>query len=264
MRHATTVQALGTGLFPGEKVFIQVTDPITNSTNTIKLTWHDASQKWVSGPKTYITGFDGGFISRSGNEGDWSYWGIGGSLGKWNLRAIPYVDTLWAAGLRLQDRMSARILDSGSGIQCYVAPWFYDYPSDNTGRILYSNDRSAQATFTWNGHADLGFAPSKENVGHGVVLKSIGDNIARLISEGQYDDNIVSSPYHTLVRGKDWDYIKLFVASQPVGQALGGVPTSVPFVPTKHWLYPTLYGMGATNAGSQGTAAIHYQVRWSS
>lgn len=265
MRVADHISELGSGVEGGEVVQIRYTDPIFQGSGFIKLWWNATAQKWFGKPRMCINGVDGGFSKGMGVDGDWSYLGASTTIGKWGLRAIPAANLLYAAGLQLQDRMQMRMLPAVN-INMWVSPWFYDYSSDNTSRILFSNDRSAQVGFTWAGHADLGFEPSAENVGHGVVVKSsivdaIG-NQARFYNAGQYDDGITTSPYHTLTRNAGWDYVKLYVASQPVGAALGGVPTSAVYVPQKYWLYPTLYGFGATGGG--GAAAIWWQYRWAS
>lgn len=266
MRVSDNVAELGNGIEPGEQVQITYSDPISQGSSFIRLYWDANAGKWFSKPKMCINGVDGGFSTPFGQPGDWSYLGGSPGIGKWGLRAIPAANLLYAAGLQLQDRMQMRMQPTANFFM-WVAPWFYDYSSDNTSRILYSNDRTAQAGFTWAGHADLGFEPSMENRGHGVVIKSSvldsSANVARFYNIGQYDDGISTSPYHTMTRSPGWDYVKLFTASQPSGTALGGVPTSTPFTPTLYWLYPTLYGFWG-GASSGGAAAVWWQYRWAS
>lgn len=267
MRVAEHISELGSGVEPGEIVQITYHDPIFQGSGFVKLRWDEDAQEWFGRPKMCINGTDQAFSSPFGAIGDWSYLGNSSTIGKWGLRAIPAANLLYAAGLVLQDTAQMRLLPPVNGF-FWAAPWFYDYPSDNSGRILFSNDRSAQAGFTWAGHADLGFEPSKENVGHGAVIKSsimdtVGNQI-RFYNAGQYDDGIVESPYHLLTREPGWDYLKLYYASQPVAQALGGVPTSVEYIPLKYWLYPTYYAFGTATIGAGGAAAIWWQYRWSS
>jgi hypothetical protein len=141
----------------------------------------------------------------------------------------------------------------------WISPWFYEF--DDGDPVVFSNDSTAQGGKTWNGHADLGYEPSPENIGHGAVLVSDGAGAAKLYTQSQYDDGILTSGYHGLTRAGGWDYVKFFAATQPSGAALGGVPTSTPTAPTKKYLYPTLYGIGPAFGG---VAAIAYDVRWTS
>jgi hypothetical protein len=263
MRVSDNIEEIGSGIFDGEIIHIVHPGEGFQSSGLIKLRWSDEGGNWYGRPNMGINGTDQNFTHQQGVDGDWGYYGNTAMQGKWGLRAVPATNKLYAAGLKLQDRVQGR--SQTTNLVCWFSPWFYDYPADNSGRILFSNDKSAQAGFTWNGHADLGFAPSKENVGHGAVYRSsILDSaaVARLYSVGQYDDGILTSPYHTMTRAPGWDYVRLFVAEQPSGSVLGGVPTTTPFVPVKWWLYPTLYGFGGVGAG--GAAAIYWEWRWAS
>lgn len=257
MRRATSVTELGRGAFQGENASIVAFDD--KGASIVKLCW--TGEAWVGNPIMAITHVDGGFSSRLGVDGDWSYWGSVSGFGKWFLRSgcIPFADKLYAAGLRLQDRIQGRLLDP-VGVPTRLAAWFYEFNDEE--RLVFSNDLGAQGGKTWNGHADLGFEPSPENVGHGAVLRSDGGNQSKFWTDGQYEDDILSSPYHGLPREPGWDYVKLFKASEPAGNALGGVPTNVPYTPTKKYLYPTLYGFGA--ATEAGSASVYYELRWAS
>lgn len=261
-RVASTLSALGNGLADGEVAYIRVSEG--GEPFTIRLTWDLANNVWVSEPiEQAITSTDGDWTGVIGQTslGDWQYWGYNASdLGKWNLAAgaIPFAGALFAAGLKLQDRISARMF-TAAGAGMMLAAWFYEYEDGDS--ILFSNDTAAQGGKTWAGHADQGFHPSKENIGHGAVLLYDGSGASRIHSAGQYDDGIVSSPYHSLTRNPGWDYVKFFLPTQPVGAALGGVPTNTPYTPVKKHLYPTLYGR---QWNGQGAASIVWECRWTS
>jgi hypothetical protein len=260
-RIASSLAALGNGTQDGEIAFISVSQG--GETHRERLIWDSVAQKWVGPKRLAITSSDGNWVDAMGDVAstDWVYLGNSvGLLGTWFLRAgaIPFAGALIAAGLKLQDRMNARIHD---GVAFWVSPWYYQY--DDADPLVFDNDQSAQAAKTWNGHADLGFEPASANIGHGVVLKSDGTGGFKMYGVGQYDDGIAAGPYPGLAaRNGGWDYVKFFQASQPAGSALGGVPTSTPAVPTKKFLYPTLYCKGGIAAG--GAAAISYETRWTS
>lgn len=254
---ASTIAALGNGSRDGEIGFIQVSQGGENI--LLKLMWDNISSKWVSDKlNVSIEGNDSDWTFNMNSADGWEYWGRTASdVAKWNLLTggIPFVGALYAAGLQLQDRISARMLDTGA-LAAVISPWFYQYNDGDT--VTFSNDIDAQAGKTWNGVADLGYMPSPENIGHGVVLSSDLSNAIRLFTAGTYEDGIVSSGYHNVARNPGWDYVKFFQPTQPSGSALGGVPTTTPIVPTKKYLYPTLYGKNTK------AAAIAWECRWAS
>jgi hypothetical protein len=261
-RVATTIPALGSGQREGERAFIDVTQGGANKRLPIR--WDADAGKWFSKPLSDpFESTDGQFmLPMSGAATDWRFLGNNaGELGKWFMRAgaIDFAGALIAAGLKLQDRISARILDAGA-TPLWLSPWYYEF--DDGDLIVFDNDQGAQAGKTWNGHADLGFEPASQNIGHGAVLKSDGSGAAKLYTQAQYDDGILTSGYHLLTRQGGWDYVKFFASTQPSGAALGGVPTSTPYAPIKKNLYPTLYAIGQIAGG--GAAMISYEVRWAS
>lgn len=260
-REAATIGELGNGRRSGEVGIIRVEQG--NEEFSLDMIWDDIALKWISEPlPPVIISTDGdwtGAIGLIANIGkDWQYWGgVSTNLSKWMLRAggIPFAGALIAAGLKLQDRASGRMRSDGAGMM--VAPWFYEY--NDTDPVIFLNDQPAQVGKTWNGHADDGFEPSPANIGHGAVLLYDGSGQSRIHSAGQHDDGIVTSPYHLLPRGPGWDYVRFYVASQPAGNELGGVPTNVPYTPIKKYLYPTLYGR---MWNGQGIAAYSWECRW--
>lgn len=260
---ASTIAALGNGSADGDIGFIRVDQG--GESEMVKLYWDATALKWISNPLPIAINSDDSDWTRSinGTATDWAYWGSNGSnLGQWTLTAgaIPFAGALFTAGLQLQDRIQARMLDGGSPV--YIAPWFYEYNDGDP--VVFSNDVGAQGAKTWNGHADLGFAPSAENIGHGAVLSSDSSTTSRLYATGRYEDNLTTSGYHNLARNAGWDYVKFFSASQPNGPALGGVPTTTPYTPSKKYLYPTLYGYGMSQGGGGGVAAFSWECRWTS
>jgi hypothetical protein len=259
---ATSLAELGAGNARGDVGVIRVQTGAERY--MVKLIWDDVTAKWVGRPlHPAIRQSDGDWTTQSGASGaDWKYWGGNYTdLGKWDLRAsgIPHVGALYTAGLRLQDCAVCRAQDGG--VVMLLSPWFYEF--NDADPLVFDNDLGPQAGKTWNGHSDLGFEPSSENIGHGVVLATDGSNTAKIYGVGQYDDGILTSGYHlAAARTAGWDYVKFFAASQPVGNVLGGVPTAAPYTPVKKYLYPTLYGV--KSSGSGGSAMFTYFVRWSS
>jgi hypothetical protein len=224
--------------------------------------WDSVISKWVSvkGNRPSIIGTDGDWMLPMGSPvTDWTYLGSPASnLSKWMLQtgAIGFAGALIAAGMKLQDKISARIGDS-SGTPHWISPWYYEFDDGDT--VVFSNDVGPQGGKTWNGHADLGFEPSPESIGHGAVLKSDAAGVSKLYTQGQYDDGITTSPYHSLTRQGGWDDVKFYKTSTPAGAALGGVPINTVHIPTKKFVYPTFYGIGPLASGS---AAISYETRW--
>jgi len=267
---ASTVAALGNGTADGDIGAIRVTQG--GETWIVNLQWDQVAGKWVSEPidAAAIRSNDGDFMQNfnTGGAGEpwWSYLSTQqtlSGLAKWNLRAgaIPFAGALIAAGLRLQDRASGRILSTGATFN--ITPYFYQYNDGDT--ITFDNDH--QKPFwvggeTWNGTAVGDYPPSTANIGHGCVLSSPLNASALFRTVCAYEDNITTSLYHGVSRNAGWDYVMYAVASTPSGLALGGVPTNVAAVPTKKWLYPTLYSYGTAGVGR--VAAYAWDCRWSS
>ncbi len=269
---ASTLAALGSGVVDGDIGAIRVSQG--GESWMVNLKWDQTAGKWYSDPieSAAIRSNDGDFMENfnTGGSGEpwWSYLSTQqtlSGLAKWNLRAgaIPFAGALIAAGLRLQDRAVGRCLSPS--FQWQVTPYFYQYNDGDT--ITFDNDH--QKPFwvggeTWNGTAVGDYPPSTANIGHGCVLQSPGSASSLFKTFCTYEDNIVGSLYHGASRNAGWDYVMYAVASTPSGLALGGVPTAVAAVPTKKWLYPTLYSY-ATGAASLGrVAAYSWECRWTS
>lgn len=231
----------------------------------IGLYYEAASGRWVSQPirAAAVNSKDGNWSNlNSGASTQWSYLAaVTDADSGWFLRAsaIPFASALIAAGLTLQDRMVARMAPSSGTTK--VAAWFYEFDSD--AQLVLDNDKTAGSFpvgSLWNGAAVQDFPPSSANIGHGCVLASDGTATARFYGNAAYEDDINTSGYHGLSRSVGWDDVKFFVASTPSGLNLGGVPTTTPWVPSKKFLYPTLYAKsGSSNAR---IANLAYWVRW--
>lgn len=266
---ASTIAALGNGVGDGDLGVIRVTQG--GETMEVFLVWDATNSKWVSEP--LAPAIDTHDQDWSSNQQidlglSWQYFGQKDTPSSlWNLRAggIPFAGALFAAGLKLQDRASARMYGGGAGDIIYVSPWFYEFDAGDL--LSLDNDSSSATGKTWNGLSAnaYGFQPSTGNIGHGGVLKLDATAVGNptFVTALQYEDNITSSGYHGLSRGTGWDYVKFFTATSPVGSALGGVPTTTPYTPAKKYLYPTLYGYGSTDPG-HGVAALYWEFRWAS
>lgn len=221
---------------------------VRTSSGDIPVVWSEDSSRWVSEPTLLIESLDNTFVEKSGSTGvDWSYLTTGGM---WTLRALADAAEMWAAGFRLQDRASGRILPGASTMQ--VAPWFYQY--DNSDFVEFANDvadvpwppGSGQTIFSPPGgterqtdHSTLGSfgQPYSANYGHGVILQKAAST----------DPVLVKTP---------WTDVAL---TQPtVDGTLSGIPAGV----VKEFLYPTLYAK-VFPVGPVGFLAMYrYEMRW--
>lgn len=210
--------------------------------------------RWVGPEVTMPVGsVDGWFVT--GQQTDWSY--IGNQTNPpagWWLRAsgVMYAGQLYAAGLRLQDTISARI---SCTVVAQIAALYYEY--DDRDAVIFDNDSSSPGG-TWDGHATQPFPPSSGNIGLGAVVKSDGSGTAKEFSVGYYADK---GGYVGLTRNAGWDDVKFFASTVTSGTVRGGVPTTTATTPSKKYLYPTLYAKVAS-AATFSAAALGYRLRW--
>jgi hypothetical protein len=260
-RIASTVAGLGTPDYAGEAGFLRVTQG--GDVFVLKLYWDVDQHRWVSNPlPPCLQATDLDFMHQT--MAHWSFLGSQLSpMSIWSLRSgsIPFAGALFAAGLQLQDRICGAYGQLVAH-NFSIAPWFYQFnPGDP---VVFDNDVVAQVGKTWNGIADVGLQPSTLNIGHGAVLES-GPTYAqtsfnRLFkTAATYGDTL--GGYAGLTRNPGWDYVKFFTSSTPSGAALGGVPTTTATVPTKKYLYPTMYAFG-NGINESRVAAFTYEVRW--
>lgn len=203
----------------------------------LPLHWNATAQKWIGNPiRNLVISLDQNWLKMSHNA--WAYLTNADSSPPQAANAIRVVASLsdlYAAGCRLQNRSSGRILEHRNGVM-QVAPWFYQYNSGDA--VVFSND-SAQSSF----------APSPESIGRGVVLSG--------------EDPPPGGGAGTV---RYWSTAWTDVVFQQV--TVNGGLSGIPIIPSKKYLYVTVYaqalgGDGLPASADAGwVAAYSHEMRW--
>ena len=211
--------------------------------------------RWVSDATTIIRGVDVSFVWTT--EVDWSYLtDSDDKLGGWGEFMIHDASRIIALGFKMQDRSDGRILDQ-AGVPGQCAPWYYQWDPEDL--VQFANDFSGEQPQIWpfGSGKTVMRPPSGYQRPNGLQVGTTGQALTPNIGRGnplQSDGSGVAKRY-----ANDWADVEFLLANAD------GSSSAVPTMPTKQFLYPTIYAKnnsGVRGAGKWRIANYHYQVRF--
>lgn len=138
MRVAATIAALGAGRFDGEEAFIPL-----GSNDGAELTWHAAAGEWRSEERDTFTLHSVDLVPQNIAPNDWEYLylptGNAGEFNRsdygWDPQPINQPGAAYAAGLHLQENLTAAIVAGAAGWQLGTVHYEFDQGDQISGAI---------------------------------------------------------------------------------------------------------------------------------
>jgi hypothetical protein len=252
---STTVAGLGTPEIDGTIGIVRVgTWPDTHDE---RLKWNLVQGKWIGEARLLCQSIDGDFMVTT--QPNWAFLNDPSTtFAGMMIRTLPFADALWNAGLRLQDRCSARFYIA-AGLPIHIATWFYQF--NNGDYVVFGNDAGATVWPAGSGQTVINppGGPIRQQDGSDHFTVG-GVNYPYVANIGHGTELITSSTIQVEWQSSGWTNVVFTVPNND------GSPTATPASLTKHHLYPTVYAYraGAPGPGQGEIATYSYEMRWTS